>query len=213
MSSKLYTRITFWAFSGWSCNFLFTVGKSLAEKHAEHTAYMIELNLTVCTYVPLFKGGKLLQLCLSLGLSVCVLCLFSINMNSPTHSLSHIHRAPWERADLREARAWWRGAPAKRSTAERGCCWAHGHGPLGLWQPLCSAHNTNPPCVFIALCIEEQARAGGGGCMGEGGGDSGGGGDTGTAAGPILSASLFEDRQHCITWRYLTVSSWKEIVC
>lgn len=94
MYSKLHTQGNFQAFSGLSCNFLFSVGKSLAEKYAAHTAYVIELNLTVCTYVPLFKGGKLLQLCLSHGLSVCVLCLFSINMNSPTHSLSHIHRAP-----------------------------------------------------------------------------------------------------------------------
>lgn len=49
-------------------------------------------------------GGGLLQLSLSRGLSVCVLCLFSINTNSPTQSLSHIRRAPRERADLREAR-------------------------------------------------------------------------------------------------------------
>lgn len=36
----------------------FSQGKCLAEKYAAHTAYMIELNLTVCTYVLLFKGGK-----------------------------------------------------------------------------------------------------------------------------------------------------------
>ncbi len=38
--------------------FLFelAVGKSLAGKYAQRTEYAIELNLTVCTYVPLFKG-------------------------------------------------------------------------------------------------------------------------------------------------------------
>lgn len=131
---------------------------------------MIELNLTVCTYVPLFKGGKLLQHCLSHGLSVCVLCLFSINMNSPTQSLSHIHRAPWERADLREAQA---GVGGDLDRAERS--WAELSGvvvePMGMALSLSGNHFVRHTTLILLVSLlpsvlEEQAGAVGWGGVG-----------------------------------------------
>lgn len=84
--------------------------------------------------------------------------------------------------------------------------------PMGMALSVSGNHFARHTTLILLVSLLPSAQSsrpglGGGvegGCIGRGG--SGGVGDTGIAAGP-MSASLFEDRQHCITLRYLVGAS------
>lgn len=162
-----------------------------AKKEVWHGEYEIELYLNVDTYVLLFKGEKFLQFYLSRGLSVCVLCRFSIDMNSPTQSLSHVHRAPWEGADLREALAGEGGLDRAERVED---------APMGMALSLSGNHFVRQTTLILLVSLLPSVqRSRPVPRMG-----------SSIAAGPITPVLLFEDRPHCTALWHLIEAGWEQ---
>lgn len=125
-------------------------------------------------------------------------------MNSPTHSLSHIHRAPWESADLRDALAGggggWRGdldrvglvvAPMGTALSLSGNHFVR-HTTLIRLVSLLPSVLSRPGLRLEGVGVEVEV-----GAVEE------------PLQGYVWSGLLFEDRPHCTILRHLMQASWE----